>query len=162
MKPLFYFLLAIPVIEILVLVELGAYLSGYSIVLLIICTAAIGLFLVRRAGLHTLTKGRDKLSKGELPQAEVLEGLLLIIAGALLLTPGLITDSIGFLILVPSLRKAVAMYSLRKIAPFIIKPNPSRDGTTQWQTKTTIIESEFKDLDPQNNVVQDQLEDNNR
>lgn len=159
MKHLFYFLLAIPVIEILVLIELGSYLSTYSIILLIICTAAIGLFLVKRAGLHTLTKGRNKLQNGELPQAEVLEGLLLMIAGALLLTPGLLTDSIGFLILVPFFRKAIANYSLKKIIPSIISTNPSKDGTTQWQSKTTIIEGEFKDLDPQDDVFRDQIQD---
>jgi UPF0716 protein FxsA len=162
MKHLFYFLLAIPVIEILVLIELGSYLSTSSIILLIICTAAIGLFLVRRAGLHTLAKGRNKLQNGELPQAEVVEGLLLMIAGALLLTPGLITDIAGFLILVPLLRKAIANYSLKKIIPSIISPNPSTDGTTQWQSKTTIIEGEFKDLDPHEVVLPNQIQDDNK
>ena len=162
MKHLFYFLIAIPVIEILVLVELGSYLSTSTIILLIICTAAIGLFLVRRAGMHTLTKGRNKLQNGELPQVEVVEGLLLMIAGALLLTPGLITDSIGFLILVPLFRKAIAGYCLKKIIPSIISKNPSRDGTTQWQSKTTIIEGEFKDLDPHEVVFPDQIQDNKK
>ncbi|MBT5204585.1 MAG: FxsA family protein, partial [Gammaproteobacteria bacterium] len=117
---------------------------------------------VRRAGLHTLAKGRNKLQNGELPQAEVVEGLLLMIAGALLLTPGLITDIAGFLILVPLLRKAIANYSLKKIIPSIISPNPSTDGTTQWQSKTTIIEGEFKDLDPHEVVLPNQIQDDNK
>ncbi|MDE0758854.1 MAG: FxsA family protein [Pseudomonadales bacterium] len=148
MKHLFYFLLAIPICEILILLELGTYLSIFDILLLIIGTAAIGLFLVRRAGLNTLIKGQNKLSKGEIPQIEVIEGLLLLITGALLLTPGLITDSVGFLILIPAIRKALAQYALSRIIPNIISKNPAADSPTQHRSSTIILEGEFDPIEP--------------
>ena len=155
MKHLFYFLLAIPICEILILLELGAYLSTFDIILLIIGTAAIGLFLVRRAGLNTLIKGQNKLSKGEIPQVEVIEGLLLLVTGALLLTPGLITDSVGFLILIPAIRKALAQYALSRIIPNIISKNPVAGSTTQQRSSTTILEGEFDPIEPASPATQD-------
>jgi UPF0716 protein FxsA len=155
MKHLFYFLLAIPICEILILLELGDYLSIFDILLLIIGTAAIGLFLVRRAGLNTLIKGQNKLSKGEIPQVEVIEGLLLLITGALLLTPGLITDSVGFLILIPLIRKTLAQYALSRIIPNIIGRNPAADSTTQHRSSTTILEGEFDPIDPPSSATPD-------
>jgi UPF0716 protein FxsA len=162
MKHLFYFLLAIPICEILILLELGAYLSIFDILLLIIGTAAIGLFLVRRAGLNTLIKGQNKLSQGEIPQAEVIEGLLLLITGALLLTPGLITDSVGFLILIPAIRKALAQYALSRIIPNIISKNTATAAATQRQSSTTILEGEFDPIDPPRPATPDPRPDRQR
>jgi UPF0716 protein FxsA len=162
MKHLFYFLLAIPICEILILLELGAYLSIFDILLLIIGTAAIGLFLVRRAGLNTLIKGQNKLSQGEIPQAEVIEGLLLLITGALLLTPGLITDSVGFLILIPAIRKALAQYALSRIIPNIISKNTATAAATQRQSSTTILEGEFDPIDPPRPATPDPRPDRER
>jgi len=73
-------------------------------VFLVMLTAVIGIYLLRRQGLSTLTRGMQKMQQGELPAHEMAEGLLLAIAGALLLTPGFVTDGVGFILLTPILR----------------------------------------------------------
>lgn len=75
---------------------------------LIILTAFIGVNLLRQQGVATLNRAQQALSRGEVPAAEMLEGIVLLVAGALLLTPGFFTDTLGFLALVPTLRRSLA------------------------------------------------------
>ncbi len=97
-------LLLIPLLDALFLVVLTAYLGWQLVVLLVVLTALLGLFLARLEGRHTLRKIQRKAARGEPPTNELLDGALLLIAGAFLLTPGLVTDAIGFLLLVPLTR----------------------------------------------------------
>lgn len=80
---------------------------GYTIVL-VVGTAALGAALLRHQGLSTLAKVQMSMNQGELPATELVEGLMLLIAGALLLTPGFFTDVFGFLVLIPALRRKIA------------------------------------------------------
>ncbi len=80
---------------------------GYTIAL-VIGTAALGAALFRHQGLSTLAKVQMSMNQGDLPATELIEGLMLLIAGALLLTPGFFTDVFGFLALIPALRKRIA------------------------------------------------------
>ncbi|MGB1800972.1 MAG: FxsA family protein [Gammaproteobacteria bacterium] len=105
---LFILFLIIPLIEIAILIEIGrAFGAGYTIVL-VIGTAALGAALFRQQGLSTLAKVQMSTQEGNLPATELIEGLMLLIAGALLLTPGFFTDVFGFLVLIPPLRNKIA------------------------------------------------------
>ena len=107
-KILFLLFLIIPLIEIVILIQIGKVIgAGYTVVL-IIATAALGAALLRWQGLSTLARVRLSMNQGRLPATELIEGLLLVIAGALLLTPGFCTDVFGFLALLPGLRKFLA------------------------------------------------------
>ena len=86
---------------------------GYTIAL-VIGTAALGAALFRHQGLSTLAKVQMNMDQGNLPATELVEGLMLLIAGALLLTPGFFTDVFGFLVLIPTLRKNIAQNILSK------------------------------------------------
>jgi len=97
-------LLLIPLLEVLLLAVLSRFVSWVVIVLAVVLTALIGLFLVRAEGRHTLGKIQQKTARGEVPTDELLDGALLLVAGALLLTPGLLTDAIGFLLVLPPTR----------------------------------------------------------
>ncbi len=97
-------LLLIPLLEMLLLVVLSRFISWVAIVLLVVLTALIGMLLVRAEGRHTLAKIQRKTARGELPADELLDGALLLVAGAFLVTPGLLTDAIGFLLVVPPTR----------------------------------------------------------
>ena len=97
-------LLLIPLLDALFLVFLTAYLGWQLIVLLVVLTAFLGLFLARLEGRHTLRKMQRKAARGEPPTDELLDGAFVLVAGAFLLTPGLVTDAIGFLLLVPLTR----------------------------------------------------------
>ena len=97
-------LLLIPLIDALLLVVTTAYLGWQLVVLLVVLTALVGLLLVRVEGRHTLAKIQRKVARGEAPTDELIDGGLLIAAGAFLLTPGLVTDAVGFLVVVPITR----------------------------------------------------------
>lgn len=100
----FLIFIIVPVVEMWVLIEVGSLIGGLTTVGLVVLTAFIGINLLRMQGTQTLQRFQAKASHGELPGQEILEGMMLAVAGALLLTPGFVTDTIGFALLVPGLR----------------------------------------------------------
>ena len=96
------------------LIQIGSEIGALPAIGLCLFTAGLGLVLLRIQGFITLTKIRHSLDQGELPAATMLEGLMLFIAGALLLTPGFFTDTIGFVCLVPSIRSKIANSVLKR------------------------------------------------
>jgi len=109
---LFILFLTIPLIEITILIEIGQMFGiGYTIAL-VIGTAALGAALLRHQGVSTLAKVQMSMNQGQLPAIEMIEGLMLLVAGALLLTPGFFTDVFGFLVCIPALRQRFAQHLL--------------------------------------------------
>ena len=100
-------LLLIPLADAAFLLFVAGYIGWVTTVALVVLTGLLGMLLVRAEGRHTLQSLQRKLAVGELPTAELLDGGLLIAAGAFLLTPGLVTDTIGFLLAVPVTRYPV-------------------------------------------------------
>lgn len=108
MRPLtglFLLFALIPLAEIYVIIEVGSRIGALATLALILLTAAVGASLVRAQGLVTYQAVQGALQQGELPAAEMIEGLCLLVAGALLLTPGFLTDAVGFFLLTPPLRR---------------------------------------------------------
>ncbi len=97
--------LTVPIVEIYLLIKVGQVIGAGWTVALVVLTAIIGVWLLRLQGLSTLLRARHKLEHDELPAQELLEGVCLVIAGALLLTPGFFTDGVGFLLLLPPTRQ---------------------------------------------------------
>ena len=123
---LFVLLLSVPLIEIYVLIEVGRSIGTPTTVALVVLTAVIGAWLLRWQGLHTLARVQTAMNRGELPAIELIEGLILIVTGVLLLTPGFVTDAIGFACLLPAVRRGFAM---RLANRFIIRQVRTRtDG----------------------------------
>lgn len=111
-------LLLIPLLDVLLLVVLSGYVGWEVVVLAVVLTALVGMLLVRAEGRYTLARIQRKLAEGELPTAELLDGALLLVAGAMLLTPGLVTDAIGFLLVIP-----VTRYPIRlALSRWVIRP----------------------------------------
>lgn len=104
----------IPVIEIYLLITVGGYIGAFWTVMLVIATAVIGVNLLRYQGLATLGRAQKSMAQGMMPAMEMMEGLCLAVGGALLITPGFITDSIGFICLIPATRRALIRYILAK------------------------------------------------
>lgn len=102
---LFAAFLIVPMIEIYLLLTVGSYLGVLPTVALVIFTAVLGVVLIRIQGLLTLYRVQEKIRHGEAPAEELLTGLALLLAGAMLLTPGFFTDTLGFLLLVPVVRR---------------------------------------------------------
>ena len=96
--------LAVPIVEIYLLIQVGQVIGAGWTIFLVVLTAVLGVALLRVQGLSTLNRAQQKLAHNELPAREILEGMGLLVAGALLLTPGFCTDAIGFLLLFPPTR----------------------------------------------------------
>jgi len=110
---LFLFFIAVPLVEMLLLFEVSDQIGGLSTLGLVVATAVIGVQVLKQQGIATLTRANARLSSGELPAQEIIEGMLLAAAGALLLTPGFVTDTLGFVFLAGPLRRLIAARLLR-------------------------------------------------
>ena len=138
-KILFILFLTIPLIEITILIEIGRVFGAIYTIILVIGTAALGAALLRHQGLATLMKVQNSMNQGQLPATELTEGLILLIAGALLLTPGFFTDVFGFLVLIPALRRRLAQTILTNFIQSQINIRQAASGN--------IIEGEHWDND---------------
>ena len=98
---------AVPVTELYLLIQVGGVIGALPTIGLVLLTAAVGVSLLRQQGMATLARARERIDAGTLPAAELLEGVALLVAGALLLTPGFVTDTIGVLLLIPASRRAL-------------------------------------------------------
>ncbi|MBW2221938.1 MAG: FxsA family protein [Deltaproteobacteria bacterium] len=91
----------VPFIELSLLIEIGARIGTFNTIMLIVITGVIGAFMARIAGLNVLFKIQENLREGVFPRDELFDGILVLIGGVLLLTPGLLTDALGFFLLLP-------------------------------------------------------------
>lgn len=107
MRGLFLLFVVMPVLELWLLIQVGGQIGGLNTIALVFLTAIIGTWLLRQQGLKTLFQARSKMENGQMPAKEMAEGLCLAVGGALLLTPGFITDAIGFACLIPGLRSLI-------------------------------------------------------
>jgi len=126
--PLLAFIV-IPIAELLLLFEVADMIGGLATLGLVICTAFIGLSVLRRQGFNTLNRANQRMQAGQLPGQEIVEGMMLAVAGALLLTPGLITDAIGFCLLTPLIRRRLAARVLRNGTGFFVGGFQSRSSS---------------------------------
>ncbi len=108
-------LIVVPLAELYVLLSVGHAIGAGTTILVVILTAILGAWLLRLQGYSTLARVRDQLHQGTLPSVEIFEGLILLVVGALLLTPGFITDTVGFAGLIPALRRRVARAMLDRL-----------------------------------------------
>ena len=129
MKYLLPTLIVLPVMEIYVLIEVGSYMGAINTIAAIFLTAFLGLLLIRKQGLQTLINARKKFLEAELPAEEIITGLFLALGGLLLVTPGFITDTFGFICLFPATRRLVI--PLFNISFFDFKPQAKESRETK-------------------------------
>ena len=137
---LFLFFVIVPIIEITVLIHIGELLGAWPTIAIVIFTAWLGAKNVRQQGMTTLQSVQNKMSHGEMPSDEIITGLLLLIAGILLVTPGFVTDIFGLLLLVPKMRTL-----LINTVQQHIKVNPVMYGASFTQSHTSSNNSENTD-----------------
>jgi UPF0716 protein FxsA len=102
--PLIIFML-VPIVEMWILIEVGGWIGALPTIALVVLTATLGLSLLKRQGLSTLMSARRKMDEGSIPASELVSGVMIAVGGALLLTPGFVTDAIGFALLIPQTRQ---------------------------------------------------------
>ena len=134
-RVLFIAIIVMSFLELYVLIAVGSILGAFLTILLIIASAGLGSYLLREQGIATWQRFQETLARQEVPAYELMEGFLILIGGALLLTPGFITDAIGLVCLLPSLRKTIISYIMKY---YFIPPNAGNDN---------VLEGEFRKED---------------
>lgn len=105
--PFLIIFVIIPLLEVFAFIQVGDEIGVFKTLLLCVLTAMIGGMLVRQQGLETLVKAQNNFRSGQIPLDALFDGFCIVIAGAMLLTPGFVTDTMGFLLLIPPFRKFV-------------------------------------------------------
>tara|TARA_B110000014_G_C19751551_1_gene391607 strand:- start:95 stop:547 length:453 start_codon:yes stop_codon:yes gene_type:complete len=145
---LFPIFVVVTLAEIYVLVSVGQAIGGLSTVLLVIITAFIGSSLLRTQGWSTMAKAQQSIAEGRAPAMEMLEGVVIVVSGILLLTPGFLTDTLGLLGLMPWSRTYFINHFLEKNAERVFKSRNSvfihkSESTETKNKKDETIEGEF-------------------
>jgi UPF0716 protein FxsA len=138
---LFLLVLVVPLAEIYLLIEIGGVIGVSWTILLVVSTAVLGAWLVRIQGIAALTRVQQSFERGEVPALELMEGVFLLVAGALLLTPGFVTDAVGFACLTPALRRrAIRAFLSRMVTDTESAASPpGQAGST--------LEGEYRKID---------------
>lgn len=139
-------IVGVPILELMLLIEVGKYIGAIYTVGLVIVTAAIGITLVRMQGYAALTRAQASLDENRLPVGEAVDGVFLLFAGGLLLFPGFITDAIGLLLLIPIVRRGLGLAIWRALAARgVIRWSVNgREG--EMRPDEGVIDGEFEDL----------------
>ena len=147
--------IVVPMVEIGLFIQVGGLLGLWPTIAIVFLTAVIGASLVRSQGIATLTSVQNKLQQGEMPTQEIIEGMLLAVAGVLLLTPGFMTDALGLVLLLPPSRAKVAQLLMQKVT---LKNSFNQfDGGFSYHTHAKdaangdVFDGEFERKDDHNN-----------
>jgi len=104
-----------PLVELAILVYLGTIIGALHTILIVVATGVLGAVLARHQGLTVLSRIRSNIERGILPSNELFHGALILVGDLLLLTPGIITDILGFMVLVPQTRRIIGRWLLSVI-----------------------------------------------
>ena len=146
---LFLLLVAIPIIEIALFIEVGGWLGTWPTIGIVILTALIGSILLRRQGLKALGDVQGRLRSGDDPGQLLADGAMILVAGVLLLTPGFFTDAIGFLLLVPGIRKWIYSRVSSKMMMSVNMTQTRAQGRPDWQSGgSQTVDADYEDVTP--------------
>lgn len=148
---LIFVFIGVPILEIALFIQAGDIFGLWPTLAAIVATAIIGGALIRAQGLAAIGRARHSLDQGQAPVQEVFTGICLLLAGALLMTPGFLTDSVGFLLLVPSVRRSLGQWLMSAL----ISGNKSR----VWVNGEEIVTpSEPREAPPRDAIDVDYIE----
>jgi len=107
---LFLLFTVIPLIELTLLVKIGMSIGIFYTILLVFCTACVGAYMAKMEGLGVIARFQRNMATGVFPAEELIDGAMLLVAGALLITPGILTDVVGFLLVIPASRAIIKVW----------------------------------------------------
>lgn len=146
---LFVAFLLVPLIEIGLFIQIGGLIGLWPTLGIVVLTAILGTFLVRSQGIMALNNLRGSFSRLEDPSEPLAHGAMILLAGALLLTPGFFTDAVGFALLMPPVRLALISYMRKhiKVQRFEMGPQPDPfDPNQRPRPRDTVIDGDFRDV----------------
>ena len=141
-------LIIVPIIEITLFVQIGGAIGLGWTLLVILATAMLGAHAIRRQGIDALARAQTQMATGKPPVGEIVHGVLILMAGILLLTPGFMTDALGFLLLFPATRLLVLELAAGFILPKLFSGFSVRRGSTQNPADAKIIDGDYRVEDP--------------
>ncbi|MCA9563816.1 MAG: FxsA family protein [Myxococcales bacterium] len=134
----------VPLVELFLLLKVGSIIGPVATLAIVVVTGALGAALAKSQGARVMSRIREETRKGRLPADDMIGGLLILLAGAFLITPGVITDACGFLMLVPPIRRSVAAAIKRSLASSIQVHTfggfPGQSGWTSTRPKDDILD----------------------
>jgi UPF0716 protein FxsA len=158
-------MIVVPIVEIGVFIQVGGWLGLWPTLSIVILTAMLGTGLLRYQGFTTLIRAQQSLNEGRFPVAEVFDGLCLVIAGALLLTPGFVTDTFGLLLFIPQVRALVRQTvgrqflksgRVRMWSDGPGAPPHGPDAANGTPGDAPVIEGDFEEVDPASDKPENQ------
>lgn len=135
--------LIVPLVEIYFLIKVGNLIGPLPTIFLVVLTAVVGAWLLRWQGFSTIKRIQETAAQGGIPAVELIEGAVLIFSGALLLTPGFFTDAVGFLCLIPPLRKKAITLALKRFFAKTVFDVESQE-TSHKPHEPRTIDGEYK------------------
>lgn len=150
--PLFLLLVAVPIVEIALFIEVGGWIGLWPTIAIVVLTAVAGTALLRAQGLAALSEVQEELRSGGNPAPALAHGALILVAGLLLLTPGFFTDTVGFLLLVPPLRAAVIRFLGRRVTEVHARTGSGRGtggGAGRGPAGPGTVEGEYEVVEPE-------------
>lgn len=148
MRVFAFLFLLFPLIELAVLIKVGSVIGVFPTLLLLVATALLGSFMLRIAGVATAWRARERLARGELPEQEMLEGLMIAVGGGLLLLPGFISDLFGLVCIIPFTRHLIIRRVLQRAARQAERQRAfSDDPLARNQPRHNVIEGEYERRD---------------
>ena len=141
--------LLFPLLELAVLISVGRSIGVLPTILLVVISFLLGALLLRVAGVATAWRAREKMARGEVPDQEVLEGLLIAVGGGLLLLPGFISDVMGILCLLPITRRFLLNSLRRRVEQQAARRRAFADEVQACSTKAqpNVLEGEYERRD---------------
>ena len=138
----------LPALELAILIRVGANIGASNTILIIILTGVAGAYLARIQGFTVLRNIQKNLEKGNMPTEEMLDGLMIFCGGVVLLTPGFLTDAMGFLLLIPMTRSLIKYWARKKIKQSfqngsIVSSHPSSSS----KSSSKLDNQDFEDAD---------------
>lgn len=142
MAVLFILFIVVPIVELVLIIQVGQAVGAWNTIGLLIIDSLVGAWLVKHQGVGLLKRSRERLQKGEMPSDEIFSGIAILFAGALMLTPGFLTDVVGLVILIPPIR-SVAMAVIRRNFH-----SRATNSSATWNLETWATEEPYNEDGP--------------
>ena len=127
----FLLFIGIPIVEVILFITIGKYIGLWNTIFIIIITGVIGAVLVKSQGISILNRALEEIKLNKVPILSIFEGIAIFIAGAFLLTPGFLTDTIGCILLIPKTRNLIVSY----VTLYLKKRTIYKEKTTYYSNK---------------------------
>ena len=143
----FLFFIAIPLIEVILFITVGKYIGLWNTIFIIIMTGIVGAILVKSQGISILNKALGEIKSNKVPIFSIFEGIAILIAGAFLLTPGFLTDTLGCVLLVPKARNIIINYITSYLKKRTIYKEKTMYNSNEEDKRNKIFEGNFEEVD---------------